>query len=86
MSARVWTDEEVSNLLWTAVALRYKRDPLAEQFWNAAERFALTEDAIESRRIRREAATAFTREYAWAVRGATRITQRPRPLAARAVL
>jgi hypothetical protein len=77
MSARrddphAWTDKEVSELLWAACALRHKRDPLAEQFWAAVECFGYTGKPLESRLLRREAVTAFAREYARALRYSTK--------------
>jgi hypothetical protein len=74
----VWTDEEVSQLLWAAVALRHKQDPLATKFWDAVEIFSLTEDPIESRQLRRVAATTFKCEYGRALHCCTRIVEKPR--------
>jgi hypothetical protein len=67
----LWTDREVSELLWTACALRHTRDLPAEQFWAAVECFSYTGRPFESRLLRREAVTAFAREYARALRFST---------------
>jgi hypothetical protein len=69
MSAGRWTDEQVASFLWLASALREKRDPVSEQFWEAVQCFGYTEHPIESRRLRRATARALEREYPGGVRG-----------------
>jgi hypothetical protein len=52
------------RLAWTACALREVRTAEAQRFWDALERFGLTEHPIERRALARELASAFAREYA----------------------